>query len=554
MSTLQFKGKNIIWNHHLSVPYHTLEEKRNLHFQDEKANGNLIIEGDNLLALKALLPQYAGRIKCIYIDPPYNTGNDISENKGWIYSDNVNSPLIRQWLGKEVSKDDLTRHDKWLCMMTPRLKLLQELLSDEGAIFISIDDHELGNLLCLMDDIFLEENRRNIISIRRGIKSVQAQFDTVERLNYGFEYVICYSKLPDFRFKKFEIELEDGKTGGWNNHWRGTDRQTMRYKLFGIKPETGQWRWGEERSLSAIENYKLMLKEINKSGEEITQEEIDAWYLNKIDETGEELDLLRLSNTGKPEHYVPPKETKLASSNWSDLKPNGSNQLKQLFGKKVFNNPKSIDLIKRIINFVEGDSKNTIVLDSFAGSGTTMHAVMDLNNDDNGTRKCIMVQMTEETDDEPDKNICREITCERVKKAIKKYHYNSGFQYNKIGIPIDPENMLDGQLPKYQQFAKYVFYLCTGKNLSQDSQINPGDYLVASLKNFSIHLIYVQDFDKLTKLALTLKIAEQILKKFPGKRHVVYAPACFLDYDYMMDNQIEFVSIPYNLYQKTPGQ
>ena len=456
MPTLQFKGRNIIWNHHLGVPYHTLEEVKDLNFNKENAKGNLLIQGDNLVALKALLPQYSGKIKCIYIDPPYNTGNDTSENKGWIYSDNVNSPLIQKWLGKEVGKDDLTRHDKWLCMMTPRLKLLRELLSEDGAIFISIDDNEIGNLICLMDDIFGEENRRNIICIRRGIKSVQAQFETVERLNYGFEYVICYSKSPDFRFKKFEIELENGKPGSWNNHWRGTNRPTMRYELFGIKPKTGQWRWGKERSFAAIENYQLMLKELNKKEEETNQEEIDRWYLEKIKETGEELDLLRLSNTGKPEHFVAPKDTKLASSNWSDLKPNGSNQLKQIFGKKMFNNPKSIDLIKRIIRFVEGGSKNSIVLDSFAGSGSTMHAVMDLNDEDDGNRKCILIQMTEETAEEPEKNICKSITYERLKKSIKKYKYNSGFEYYKVGMPIDPENMLEGQLPEYSQFAKYI--------------------------------------------------------------------------------------------------
>lgn len=138
MPTLQFKGRHIIWNHHLSVPYHTLDEIKELDINTRTANGNLIIEGDNLLALKALLPLYAGKVQCIYIDPPYNTGNDNGPNTGWIYSDNVNSPMIRDWFGKEVGLDDLTRHDKWLCMMVPRLKLLRELLSDNGFIFISM--------------------------------------------------------------------------------------------------------------------------------------------------------------------------------------------------------------------------------------------------------------------------------------------------------------------------------------------------------------------------------------------------------------------------------
>jgi adenine-specific DNA-methyltransferase len=154
MPTLQFKGRNIIWNHHLSVPYHTLEEVEDLHYRPENSNGNIILEGDNLVALKALLPEYAGKVNCIYIDPPYNTGNE-----GWVYSDKVNSKLIEQWFNKEVSMDDLTRHDKWLCMMVPRLKLLRELLDKDGFIFISINfKHEHSNLRLICDDIFGEEN------------------------------------------------------------------------------------------------------------------------------------------------------------------------------------------------------------------------------------------------------------------------------------------------------------------------------------------------------------------------------------------------------------
>ena len=163
MPTLQFKGKNIIWNHHLSIPFHSLEEMPKLNFQADKGDGNLIIEGDNLLALKALLPQYTGKVKCIYIDPPYNTGNE-----GWVYNDRANSPLIKEWLGKEVGKDDLTRHDKWLCMMVPRIKLLRELLSDDGAIFVSIDDFEVYNLRSLINEVFGEVNFvAEIISVPR---------------------------------------------------------------------------------------------------------------------------------------------------------------------------------------------------------------------------------------------------------------------------------------------------------------------------------------------------------------------------------------------------
>lgn len=154
MATLNFKGKQFVQNHHLSVPYHQLVPKKDKSLTDKvRLDDNLIIHGDNLKALKALLPTYAGKVKCIYIDPPYNTGNE-----NWAYNDNVSSPMTQEWLGKVIDKDDLTRHDKWLCMMMPRLHLLHELLQDDGVIFVSIDDNEIYHLRMLMDEIFGEDN------------------------------------------------------------------------------------------------------------------------------------------------------------------------------------------------------------------------------------------------------------------------------------------------------------------------------------------------------------------------------------------------------------
>ena len=156
-----------------------------------------------------------GKIKCIYIDPPYNTGNE-----SWKYNDNVNSPMIKDWLGKVVFKDDLSRHDKWLCMMMPRLKILKEFLHSEGIIFISIDYNELHNLKCLMDEIFNEDNFRDAITIRRGVKNVQAQFETIDALSNGYETILMYSANPEIRFNKVYEELEEERDGAWNNHWR----------------------------------------------------------------------------------------------------------------------------------------------------------------------------------------------------------------------------------------------------------------------------------------------------------------------------------------------
>ena len=156
MPTLEWIGKDKVVNHHLEVPYRVLERQYSYdadgRHEADNASENMVIHGDNLEALKALLPQYEGRVKCIYIDPPYNTGNE-----GWVYNDNVNDPRMRDWLHKTVGKEgeDLSRHDKWLCMMYPRLKLLQRLLAEDGAIFISIDDTEISNLRLLMDEIKL---------------------------------------------------------------------------------------------------------------------------------------------------------------------------------------------------------------------------------------------------------------------------------------------------------------------------------------------------------------------------------------------------------------
>lgn len=162
MPVLDWIGKSAVVKHHKDVPYRLLEPVPSLSCTaaDGSDTGNLVVQGDNLDALKALLPRYAGQVKCIYIDPPYNTGNE-----GWVYNDNVNSPEIRRWLGEVVGKEGetLDRHDRWLCMMYPRLVLLRQFLRDDGVILVSLDDVETGHLRLLMDDIFGASNRLGTI-------------------------------------------------------------------------------------------------------------------------------------------------------------------------------------------------------------------------------------------------------------------------------------------------------------------------------------------------------------------------------------------------------
>ena len=538
MPTLQFKGKNIIWNHHLSIPYHTLEEISKLNFQADKGEGNLIIEGDNLLALKALLPQYAGRIKCICIDPPYNTGFE-----SWVYNDKVNSPLIREWLGKVVGKDDLTRHDKWFCMMASRLRLLRELLSDDGVIFINIENNEQHHLRNLMDEIFGENNFVGTLIWRKKEGGGQAdQYFVTEH-----EYIHVYQKSELFKWQNEEIEAEESsfkkqdksgkfnsvKLEKWGNTARREDRPKMYFpitapdgkKVYPIAPDgsDGRWRVGKQRMESLIESDLIYWDK--KAGRWVAYEKIyyDTDMIKVIKERSILYDIATTADASK--------------------------ELTEIFGKKdVFENAKPVELIKFFIQYTT--DAQSIILDSFAGSGTTMHAVLNLNKEDGGNRKCIMVQMTEATEQEPKKNICKDITRERVKRAIEKYGYKSGFKFLRVGDPIDAETMLSGTLPTYKQFAKYVYYLCTGEYLQDESSIDEKTYFVGMHKKQAIYLIYKKDYDTLTRLALNLDVAERIVKDQKGKKIICYAPACFLDEEYLEAKNLEFVGIPYNLFRR----
>lgn len=412
---------------------------------------NLFIEGDNLDALKLLQESYLGEVHVIYIDPPYNTGRD------FIYEDDfAEDSEVYKLRSNQVdeNKNRLTAntesngrfHSDWLSMMYARLKLAKNLLDDEGLIFISIGQEEIKNLRKIMDEIFGAENYRNTIAVKRGAKSVQAQFETWDKLGTAFEYILFYSKSSTYRFPKMMRDLDDSKTGGWNNHWRGTDRPSMRYELFGITPEHGQWRWSKQRSLTAIENYKTMLDSFNKDSTLVTQEDIDSWYL----ENDDDLDLLRLSNNNKPEHYIPPTDETLLNDVWFHLSSNGSRVIKNLFGKKVFDNPKPLELIQQVLKFAP---KDALVLDFFAGSATSAHAVLELNAEDGGSRKFILVQIPEKCVETSNaykagfKNIA-EVSKERIRlagKSILESECNKSWN-NDVGfrvLKVDTSNMAD---------------------------------------------------------------------------------------------------------------
>lgn len=410
---------------------------------------NLYIEGDNLDVLKCLKETYLHKVKMIYIDPPYNTGND------FVYEDDF-AQSSEEYLANSGQFDEQGNrmftnaesngrfHTDWLNMIYPRLKVARDLLTDDGVIFISIGDEELQNLRKIADEVFGEANFRNQITIRRGAKSVQAQFDTWDRLGQGVEYLLLYTKNSLYRFPKQMKNLDEARGGSWNNHWRGTDRPTMRYEIFGICPSEGQWRWSKERSDKAIANYKRLQNELNK--EEPSQEEIDKWYSKQPEGT----DLLRLSKKGKPEHYIKATTQTLLNNSWEDLLIGSSSEILKLFETKVFDTAKLTAPIKRMLNFTD---KNALILDFFSGSATTAHAVMQLNSEDGGNRKFIMVQLPEKTDEKSEafkagyKNIC-EIGKERIRRAGKKIKEESPLTTQDLDtgfrvLKLDSTNMQD---------------------------------------------------------------------------------------------------------------
>ena len=399
---------------------------------------NIYIEGDNLEVLKLLQKSYHGKIKMIYIDPPYNTGKD------FVYKDNFKDNIenykeITGQINKEGIKLTTNTetngryHSDWLNMMYPRLKLARNLLTDDGVIFISIDDNEQANLKKICDEIFGEENFRNVIQTRRRVKSLNSQFSEtgLYSLNVGLEYILVYSKSKSFLMNAIREEKENfSETGRWDVFWSNADRPTMRYEILGFTPNEGQWRTSKEKAEIAIENYKIYQQNFSK---EMSIEE----YYKK---TGTKNFIRRIENgvgkNGGVQHWIAPSESKLRTTNWSNL------EVSQI-SKEIdlpFENPKNKMLIIELLKLVKY-KKYDIILDFFSGSATTAHSVMQLNAEDGGNRKYIMVQLPELCDEGSEaykagyKNIC-EIGKERIRRAGEKIKSDES-------LPIENREKLD---------------------------------------------------------------------------------------------------------------
>lgn len=422
MPTLNWTGKEAVEKHYKGVPYRLLEPIVKLSCGDIQS-GNLLVQGDNLHALKALLPRYAGKVKCIYIDPPYNTGNE-----KWAYNDNVNSPEIRKWLGEIVKGENetLDRHDRWLCMMYPRLCLLKEFLRDDGVIFISIDDNEIGYLRLLLDEIFHERNFVAHITVNANPRGRQANTG----MAVVHDHLLVYARkkeqvnlsgfsLDDEYISQFKHSDENGKC--WRElglRQRGadskrSDREDMFFPIY-VNPSSGQ----------------ISLVQSEQFTEEVLPRKSDgsdgrwSWGAKKVDSDSNILYGRKVKRNGGfaydifykdyLEKGVPRTLKAPTIFDYTDVNTEqGGVLLKQILGEKKFDYPKPLGLIYRILKVAT--DKDSLILDSFGGSGTTAHAVLKLNDEDNGNRKFILVEM--------DENIASNVTAERIKRVITGYKY-----------------------------------------------------------------------------------------------------------------------------------
>ena len=535
MPTLNWIGKEKVINHHQDVPYKILEPQYGfadgVQQPEPNDSGNKIIHGDNLEALKSLLPEYEGKIKCIYIDPPYNTGNE-----SWVYNDNVNHPKIKKWLGELVGKDgeDLTRHDKWLCMMYPRLKLLHKLLAKDGAIFISIDDNEQAHLKLLCDEIFGGTNYLTSFVWKKRSGSNDAK----NFLSVDHEYVISYQKSNIFALNGLVKPLENYSNP--DNDIRGLwtrgdltcnktkdERPNLYYEI--TDPETGKiynasanrvWVYERERMQRMIDQKKVIFPKSIKGTPQ---------YKRHISE---------LRNLSKPlSSWISPSNTKDKDSVdglISSINSAATKELRDIFGNQIFDYPKPVDLIMGIINQVT--DKNSIILDSFAGSGTTAHAVLNLNKQDGGNRKFILTEMMD---------YANTITAERIKRVIigygedKKTEGTGGsFNYYQLGEPLFLEDDVLNEAVGLENILKYIWYSETRTTFIPIDNLETDNYRIGTKDQTDYYFYYTLDDVTTVDYDFMAKI------KHKASQYIIYADNCLLEKDFMLKHHIIFKKIP----------
>jgi len=569
MPYIDWLGKDDVVHHHKEIPYKTINCQEVV---GEADSDNLIIKGDNLLALKSLLPYYANAVKMIYIDPPYNTGNT-----SWVYNDNMDSPLIKKWLNNLVDSDDLSRSDKWLCMMYPRLKLLRELLKEDGIIFISIDDAEIAHLRMICDEIFGKKN-----FIAQLIWHSEGNTDNQFEVKIKHEYILVYIK--NSFYKSMAIgNIIDPNTREDSNLWKGIAdnninknnpanppsivelpigfpcvEEDLYYKAHSIDDDFFGITAEEKMISNEIKN-TYNIENISGLPVKLDDMEIKNYMLSKpcriygglanknkllkfIDnnckpiEDGDDILRFYLNQNAAIRYH---KEKKESRNIISVLENFGTTEKMKttLAGMGIkFSYPKPVELIEYLVKIGVGNETNAIILDSFAGSGTTANAVLNLNNEKIHQNKFILIEMEE---------YAEKLTKARVKKNILGYKnkknktisgLGSGFKYCELGKEIfDETGELNAKL-SFDDIAKHIYFVEFKQPRNKGTSEAP---YVGSYK--SQHLYFYEKQFKVAQMKALVKMHEKY------KQIIVYTRRCSISLDELKKHKIVIRYIPYDI-------
>ncbi|MEK6855773.1 MAG: site-specific DNA-methyltransferase [Nanoarchaeota archaeon] len=540
MPTLNWIGKEAVVNHDKEVSFRLLKKVKSASVGDNSQN--LIIHGDNLEALKSLMPYYQGKIKCIYIDPPYNTGNE-----SWVYNDKVNSAKISKWLGKVVGgeSEDLCRHDKWLCMMYPRLKLLKDLLSQDGVIFISINEEELYNLKFLCDEIFGDDNYLTTftVKVRHEDRILKGDKDFHEVVEYLLMYRVSKIYTPLKRqidntsIEEYVYSIEELNKNP-SEKMLGSKKvkiyKPSEFKIIKNNPS--------KEHLKKI-NIRGSIKEGNSSGR------FYMGYLNEIRGNYKGY-LIKVPDMGADglgyRYFLIPKDDKKSNGDYFQGIPIERPQSKDIpypnfldfeedFNRVGYegevdfrNGKKPIGFLSHLFK-IAGTNNNSIVLDSFAGSGSTGHAVLDLNKNDGGSRKFILIEM---------EDYAKDMTAERIKRAIEKEGYNEGFEYCELDKPLFNEEGRIEEECNFEQLATYIYFTETNTNLDKKVM---DKYFIGDYNETEFYLL----FKEKDKNILNKEFLQKIHKS--NKKKVIYADKCLIDDKTLIKFNAQFKQIPYEV-------
>lgn len=599
MPELSFKGKEFVYNHHLAVPHRPLLPHPDKSIGETRLDGNLIINGDNLHALKSLLPMYAGKVDCIFIDPPYNTGNE-----GWCYNDNVNSPMMQQWLSENpIGIEDGLRHDKWCAMMWPRLRLLHELLGEAGSLWVTLDDNEIHRARSMLDSIFGEQNSVATCIWRKNY----APKSSARHFSEDHDYVLVYAKdaanwTPNLLARTEQQNAIYRDTGDTRGAWRPNNLAARNYyskgtysitcpggRVIAGPPSGSYWRVSEEKFWQMDQDGRIWWGE---DGNNIPAPKI---FLSEVKDGRVPQTFWDWTEVG---HTQDAKKELISVLNFDS-------------SEDVFVTPKPVRLLKRILELAT--TEHSIVLDSFAGSGTTAHAVLEANKEDCGDRQFILVECEDYADN---------LTAERVRRVIGGYEFQGtqreellkksltftdlkkakklldhiaslenleahrfdkiekkvkdgvllvegvkaiterapglggSFTYCTLGEALDMDRMLTGEsLPSFDDLGALLFHMATNeaKPVAGALETIDGCGYLGESATFHVWLIYQPELDflKSREAALTLNRAKSLVEAKPGKRHLVFAPAKFVSQKLLNEATlpVEFAPLPWALYR-----